>query len=454
MAPATHSTAMHEVMSENQPPLGVAHTSKTYNPTLKQGALRVNTNNIPNRKRALGDITNSIVNAGANGLQGGGFGGKKGGGVIGGGVGGKRVAKNRGGVGVRGVRGGLRKKEIVERNVEVMESTGYVDVYSSVDSLPVFQEFCVETVAIDKTYDVVVRDIDEITGCDPHLVCREYCNDIFRTFRKREILFMADPLYMTKQPDITAKMRSILIDWLVAVHQKFRLLQETLYLTVNIIDRFLSAKPVKRHKLQLVGVTAMLVAAKYEECIEIPRASDFVFITDEAYTREEILQMEALILKVIAFDVTVPSPLAFLARYMSAARAVTHIYPGGDPVSVDIIFRAKHLASYLLDLSLQHYDMLGHTASERAATAVYLAGKLTGAWQWTLTLQHYSEYTERDLEQCAQKLFNVLLAEQNAKNKLTAITKKFSCSRRYDAVSTIILEDIARPIMSESMITS
>ena len=90
-------------------------------------------------------------------------------------------------------------------------------------------------------------------------------------------------------------MREILVDWLVEVHLKFKLLPETLYLTVNLIDRFLEKQNVMRNKLQLVGVTAMLIASKYEE-IYPPIVTDFVYITDNAYSKKEILEMEEQIL--------------------------------------------------------------------------------------------------------------------------------------------------------------
>ena len=90
---------------------------------------------------------------------------------------------------------------------------------------------------------------------------------------------------MADQDDINDRMRAILVDWLVEVHLKFKLMPETLYLTVNIIDRFLEVRSVMRSKLQLVGVTAMLLASKYEE-IYAPEVRDFVYITDRAYTRE------------------------------------------------------------------------------------------------------------------------------------------------------------------------
>ena len=55
-------------------------------------------------------------------------------------------------------------------------------------------------------------------------------------------------------------MRAILVDWLVEVHMKMRLVPETLYLTVNIIDRYLAKTEVSRPKLQLVIVTSLLIA--------------------------------------------------------------------------------------------------------------------------------------------------------------------------------------------------
>lgn len=71
--------------------------------------------------------------------------------------------------------------------------------------------------------------------------------------------------YMDFQPELNHKMRAILVDWLIEVHRKFELMPESLYLTINILDRFLSVKTVPRRELQLVGISSMLIACKYEE---------------------------------------------------------------------------------------------------------------------------------------------------------------------------------------------
>ena len=127
---------------------------------------------------------------------------------------------------------------------------------------------------------------------------------------------------MTKQTDINEKMRAILIDWLVEVHLKFKLMVETLYLTVNLIDRYLEKESITRNKLQLVGVTAMFLASKYEE-IYAPECRDFVYISDKAYTREQILAMEGLMLSKLNFQLTTPNALVFLKRFAKVAGIAT-----------------------------------------------------------------------------------------------------------------------------------
>lgn len=79
-------------------------------------------------------------------------------------------------------------------------------------------------------------------------------------------------------------MRAILVDWLIEVHFKFKLREETLFISITIIDRFLEKTKVNKSRLQLVGVAALLIASKYEE-IYPPELNDFVYITDGAYTK-------------------------------------------------------------------------------------------------------------------------------------------------------------------------
>ena len=92
-------------------------------------------------------------------------------------------------------------------------------------------------------------------------------------------------------------MRTTLVDWLLQVHVRYHMLPETLWVAINIIDRFLSVRVVALQKLQLVGVTSMFIAAKYEEIIA-PSVDEFVFMTENGYSKEEILKGERIILSV------------------------------------------------------------------------------------------------------------------------------------------------------------
>jgi cyclin B len=155
-------------------------------------------------------------------------------------------------------------------------------------------------------------------------------------------------------------MRAILIDWLIEVHLKFKLLPETLFLTVNLIDRYLETQIVLRNKLQLIGVTAMLIASKYEE-IYAPEVRDFVYITDKAYTKEEILKAEHHMLGTLGFDITTPSSLRLCERYCKLVNA--------DELT-------ENLSRYLIELPLIEYKMLKFSPSMIAAGAVYLSMKI------------------------------------------------------------------------------
>ena len=104
----------------------------------------------------------------------------------------------------------------------------------------------------------------------------------------------------------------------------------------------------------------MFIASKYEE-IYPPDLRDFVYVTDKAYTKKEILKMEGDILKELNFNVTVSSSYIFLQRYSKLMNSDEKTYM---------------MARYLLELSLIEYAMIKYTPSNIAASAVYLAGKI------------------------------------------------------------------------------
>lgn len=261
-----------------------------------------------------------------------------------------------------------------------------------------------------------VQDIDANDKDNPQLVS-EYVNDIYEYMRMLEKKFTVRTGYLEGQ-EVTGKMRSILIDWLCQVHHRFHLLQETLYLTVAIIDRFLQIKTVSRNKLQLVGVTSMLIASKYEE-MYAPEVADFVYITDNAYTKKDILEMEGIILHALNFSFGKPLCLHFLRRNSKAGQVDAN----------------KHtLAKYLMELTIVEYDMVQYLPSQIAAAALCLSMRLLDNSKWTETLTHYSTYAEKDLIPTMNKLACLVIKAE--KSKLTAVRTKYSSSK-FMKISTI-----------------
>ena len=142
---------------------------------------------------------------------------------------------------------------------------------------------------------------------------KEYINTIYKNLLKEEDKdIYPKPVYniINSQKEINSQMRSVLIDWIIDVHYKFGFTDETLFMTVLIIDRYISIKFISKIRFQLLGITAMLIACKHEE-INMPKIEDFVYITDNAYTKDEVVIMENEILNIFNFELLYPSPIKF-----------------------------------------------------------------------------------------------------------------------------------------------
>ncbi|PSR86757.1 G2/mitotic-specific cyclin-2 like [Actinidia chinensis var. chinensis] len=258
-----------------------------------------------------------------------------------------------------------------------------------------------------------VEDIDA-ADADNELAVVEYVEDLYKFYKLTENESRVHD-YMDSQPEINSKMRSILMDWLTEVHRKFELMPETLYLTINIVDRYLSVKTVPRRELQLVGISSMLIACKYEE-IWAPVVTDFIAISDNAYVREQVLLMEKAILGKLEWYLTVPTPYVFLVRYIKAS----------VPSSQEL----ESMVFFLVDLGLMNYPtIILYCPSMIAASAVYAARcTLNKAPLWTETLRHQTGYSEDQLGECAKLL--VSFHSEAAGSKLKAVYRKFSSPDR------------------------
>lgn len=281
------------------------------------------------------------------------------------------------------------------------------DVMEQEDDLEMEEE--IEPVTIAASTVVNIDEGDE----DCPQMCTEYVEEIMEYLHVLERQYVVRPDYMEAvQPDVHHRMRAILIDWLVEVHMKFKLLQETLYLTVTIIDRYLEMVPVTRSKLQLVGCTAMLLASKYEE-IYAPEVRDFIYISDNAYTANEVLAMERHMLLTLQFRFSNPLPLHFLRRNSKAA--------GADSAT-------HNTAKFIMELSLVDYSMIRYLPSQIAAAALHISMDINSFGDWDETIAHYSKFSEESIKPIRNELRDMMIRAKKHP-KLQAVRNKYKSKR-------------------------
>ncbi|KAL3634156.1 putative cyclin-A3-1 [Castilleja foliolosa] len=262
---------------------------------------------------------------------------------------------------------------------------------------------------------------------DPQM-CEAYVSDIYEYLHNMEMEAKRRPLsdYLEKvQKDINASMRGVLVDWLVEVAEEYKLLSDTLYLTVSYIDRFLSTNVISRKKLQLLGVSSMLIASKYEE-ISPPHVEDFCYITDNTYTKEEVVKMEADVLKSLKFEIGNPTVKTFLRKFTRIAQE------NYDHSSLQMEF----LGYYLAELSLLDYGCGKLLPSLVAASVIYLARFTLQPNQhpWNLALQSQTGYKASDLKECVRIIHDLQLSKKCS--TLVAVREKYK-QHKFKCVSTL-----------------
>jgi len=243
--------------------------------------------------------------------------------------------------------------------------------------------------------NIAVQDWDDLDAedIDDPLMVSEYVQEIFVYMHQLEEIIKPPENYMENQKELNWHSRAVLIDWLIEVQWKLKLLPETLFLTVNIIDRFLSKRSVSMVKLQLVGMAATLLASKYEEVVS-PSISNFVFFADNAYDDQELLKAERYMLHVLNFSLAYPSPLVFLRRISKAE---------------DYDVRSRTLAKYLMEVCLLDHSFVACPPSMIAAVAIYLGREMLKSGPWTPNLRHFAgEYTEAEILPWVQLLLSFL----------------------------------------------
>ncbi|KAJ1375547.1 Cyclin-like [Sesbania bispinosa] len=264
-------------------------------------------------------------------------------------------------------------------------------------------------------------DKESNKGIDPESTTHDsvFVIDIYDYLRGME---MRRPIsnYMDRvQKDITSYMRGILVNWLVEVAEEYKLLSDTLHLSVSYIDRFLSVNPVIKSRLQLLGVSSMLIASKYEE-INPPRVEQFCNITDNTYDKADVVKMEADILKSLKFELGSPTVKTFLRqeRFIGIA-CETKNAPS---------LQFEFLCYYLAELSLLDYHCVKFLPSFVAAAVVFLARFIVwpevNPWVGTSALLECTGYISLQLRECVCILHDLYMARRG--ESFQATREKYS----------------------------
>jgi hypothetical protein len=261
-----------------------------------------------------------------------------------------------------------------------------------------------------------IDDIDIGDYGDPAFVS-EYVDDIFRNLLHREKKDTLPVDYLDIQPELKPRHRDILVEWMCEVNLSLKMTSETLLSSVHLVDQVLSTRGVSRKKVQLLGAGAILIAAKFEE-LRGPRVKDLEYICCNAYTHEEFVEVERLILDQVGWDLAWASPLYFLRRWSKAAMSDSQTHT---------------LSKYLLELSVTSSTLSSFRPSVLAASAVWLARRMvdsTAHCPWNANLKHYSGFHENDLFNCVMALNQCLRNHQN-RAELSTIYIKYSSPKLY-----------------------
>ena len=249
----------------------------------------------------------------------------------------------------------------------------------------------------------------------------EYLEEIYLNLLLEEKQATIKPLfgYMNNQNEINEIMRAILIDWIIDIHLRFNLRQETLFMTIWLIDTYLSYAFVPRDKFQLLGITCLLISCKSHE-IYYPQQNKLIEMTDNAYTKEEMLRMENEILKKLNFYIVCPNPIDFY-----------------NILSKMFNFEKKHyyLGNYFIESALVYYQILKYSSSVIASSCAYLVMKYYRIDGYQKLYNNFilNEPNPEDVIKDAAKEIYILV-ESLAKSKFKSVKKKFS-SPQYESVS-------------------
>jgi len=254
----------------------------------------------------------------------------------------------------------------------------------------------------------------------------EYLEEIYMNLLLEESQATTKPKfgYMNTQPEINEIMRAILIDWIIDVHLRFNLRQETLFMTIWLIDTYLSFAFIEQNKLQLLGIACLLISCKSHE-IYYPQNNKLIEMTDNAYSKEEMLTMENEILKRLNFFIVCPNPIDFY-------NILSKMFNFGK--------KQYYLGNYFIESALINYKILKYSSSVIASSCAYLVMKyyrINGYQKLYNNFIINEKYPEDVIKDAAKEIY--CLVDNLPKSKFKSVKKKYSFFQ-FENVEEIIQE--------------
>ncbi|KAG7399367.1 hypothetical protein PHYBOEH_009029 [Phytophthora boehmeriae] len=254
----------------------------------------------------------------------------------------------------------------------------------------------------------------------------EYACAIYENLRAREHRYHVTEDIYNDQKSVSPKMRSVLVDWLVEVHQRFELEAQTLYLTINYVDRYLAQAPVSPQRFQLIGVAALLIASKFEEIYPCDM-DDLLYICERSYSKADLVECERSMLNVFKFNLAVPTASSFLSYYV-------------DHFEDDEL--VGQLANYFSERSLLDFAFGATYEPSIVACSCLLAAysyveNQTPALVWNYRLVELTGYAVEAILPCTRDLWPILIQQSD----LVAVATKYS-AKELGEVAHLPLEDL------------
>ncbi|XP_068952110.1 cyclin-O [Petaurus breviceps papuanus] len=222
---------------------------------------------------------------------------------------------------------------------------------------------------------------------------------------------------LAQQPHVTAESRCKLLSWLIPVHRQFGFTFESLCLAVNILDRFLTTTPVAADCFQLLGVTSLLIACKQVE-VHPPRMKQLLSLCGGAFTRQQLCNLECIVLYKLHFSLEAPTIAFFLDHF-------THFRVASQEADLSDAANAHALAKGVAQLSLADYTFTRYTPSLLAICSLGLADRML-KHRKPLDL-HISNYPEVELQDCLGKLQLLVSLNRDALPHILPLTLSEKC---------------------------